>query len=262
LNFKVDEISKIEEQTGGKFIPKDEYDKYMKWKSQQEIEEEKDQQEVWEPEIQPDDIEVDIQEVEPQLNTTPDLRNQANSETKDSLDKDESPENGISCNDSDHGGNEENAQKTDPKKNKEIGNWGERFVLGTLARQFSKEGEYSKTASGGKCELSSGQIVDIRWMNCGGDVGKGYDFVLLHDGTETEYIEVKSKVGSAEELITITGTQWEFARKLEDEGDGEKYSIYVVSKAGTSTAAIHKIKNPIKLWKEGRLYAHPVNFRV
>ena len=95
-----------------------------------------------------------------------------------------------------------------------------------------------------------------------GDVGKGYDFIMVVDDVETEYIEVKTKTGTSEELILITGTQWEFARMLEIGNEGEKYCIYLVANAGTSKATIQKIRNPAKLWKEGKLYAHPVNFRL
>ncbi|MBI4850103.1 MAG: hypothetical protein HY808_16270 [Nitrospirae bacterium] len=56
--------------------------------------------------------------------------------------------------------------------------------------------------------------------------------------------------------------QWEFARKLFDSGDGEKYWIYKVVNAGQENAKIEKLQNPIKLWKEGRLYAHPVNIKL
>lgn len=64
------------------------------------------------------------------------------------------------------------------------------------------------------------------------------------------------------QLFEITGTQWEFARKLYNENEGDKYKIYVVSNAGNENAKIKSIKNPTKLWKEGKLYAHPVHFKL
>ena len=63
-------------------------------------------------------------------------------------------------------------------------------------------------------------------------------------------------------LLEITGTQWEFARKLFNENEGDKYKIYVVSNAGTENAKIGIITNPTKLWKDGKLYAHPVHFKL
>jgi hypothetical protein len=90
----------------------------------------------------------------------------------------------------------------------------------------------------------------------------GYDFVIKKDGREIEYIEVKTKTEEEPELIEVTGTQWEFARKLFEQNEGEKYSFYVVLNAGKENAQIHILKNPIKLWKEGKLYAHPINFKL
>ena len=94
------------------------------------------------------------------------------------------------------------------------------------------------------------------------DNGKGYDFVIRKNETEIEYIEVKSKTREDEELIEVTGTQWEFARKLYEQNEGEKYSFYVVLSTGKENAQIHILKNPVKLWKEGKIYAHPVNFKL
>lgn len=100
------------------------------------------------------------------------------------------------------------------------------------------------------------------WLNIKSNVGEGCDFVKKINGTEVEYIEVKTKLGSHEELIEITGKQWESARTLYNRGEGNKYSVYVVSNAGQSNAKIMKLNNPTGLWKEGKLYAHPVNFKL
>ena len=99
-------------------------------------------------------------------------------------------------------------------------------------------------------------------MNKHQDKGKGYDFVVRKNGVETGYIEVKTKTQEVAELIEVTGTQWEFSRKLFDQNEGEKYSIYVVFNAGKENAQINILNNPIKLWKEGKLYAHPINFKL
>ncbi len=99
-------------------------------------------------------------------------------------------------------------------------------------------------------------------MNKHQDKGKGYDFVIRRNETETDYIEVKTKIEESEELIEVTGTQWEFARKLFDQNEGERYSFYIVSNAGKKNAEIHILRNPIKFWIEGKLYAHPVNIKL
>lgn len=98
-------------------------------------------------------------------------------------------------------------------------------------------------------------------MNACSDTGRGHDFCVTKDNVETEYIEVKTKQGDEEEFVDITGTQWEFARKLFDQNEGGKYWIYVVVNAGQKNAKIKKIQNPIKLWKDGK-FAHPIRFKI
>jgi len=64
------------------------------------------------------------------------------------------------------------------------------------------------------------------------------------------------------DILNITGPQWELARKLYNENNGDKYKIYIVKNAGTENAKIEILENPTKLWKDGKLYAHPVRFRL
>ena len=106
------------------------------------------------------------------------------------------------------------------------------------------------------------QLFKVDWLNKGNNVGEGCDFLIRKNGAVAEYIEVKSKTTENEEFILITGRQWEFARSLFDRGEGEKYCIYLVSNAGTARANIRCIRNPVQLWQEGKLYAHPIKFKL
>ncbi len=146
---------------------------------------------------------------------------------------------------------------------KKIGDWGETLVFYALQKEIIQRGiDVIATDFGFKGIDDKSNEIEIVWLNVNNNVGKGYDFVRKENGIEVEYIEVKSKLQSGEELIEITGTQWEFARTLYDKGEGQKYFIYIVSNTGQTNAKIRKLNNPIALWKEGRLYAHPVNFRL
>ena len=113
-----------------------------------------------------------------------------------------------------------------------------------------------------KKQFQNEDDTEIIWLNEKEEAGKGYDFSIVSHGKDIEYIEVKTKIDSEPQLFEITGTQWEFARKLYNENEGDKYKIYVVSNAGTKNAKIKIIKNPAKLWKDGKLYAHPIHFRL
>jgi len=127
------------------------------------------------------------------------------------------------------------------KHSKEIGDWGEKYAKRYLQHIYSQD---------------TNQVI---WLNENGDVGKGYDFVIRDLCNEdVAYYEVKAKVEESPELIEITGTQWEWARKLYDELKGEKYIIMVVLNTGTSNPEIIMYHDPIRLWKEGKIKARLV----
>lgn len=239
LGLQIDEIKKIEEKTGGKFIPKEEkeeYEQYLKWKQEQSKQqdiEESEQDDSWVSEVEPESVKPVAEELDPQIIETPDYRGQrpAENDTEKPSTKTDSQD--------------KPREKRSTKQMKDIGNWGERYVFKHLQEKYADKNE-----------------TEIIWLNEKGYVGKGYDFSIMVAGEEIEYIEVKSKIDDKPQLIEITGTQWEFARKLYNENEGDKYKIYVVSSAGSDDAKIGIIKNPTRLWKEGKLYAHPVHFKL
>lgn len=250
LGFKPDiydqlpeNIRKRIEITDG--IPEEELIKFASnFKKEPSAKEEK----TWTPEHEADKVDVKIKEVEPGKIVTPDLTGQGGQvgTAEDEKPKDE----------------KEDAHKTQPDR-KAIGQWGEECVNNTLKKKYQQEyGSIIETDSGFKVVTVINEEFEIVWLNKHSDKGKGYDFVIRKNGAEVEYIEVKAKTQEDAELIEVTGTQWEFARKLFEQNEGEKYSFYIVLNAGKENAEIKKLENPIKLWKEGKLYAHPVNFKL
>ena len=73
---------------------------------------------------------------------------------------------------------------------------------------------------------------------------------------------MKSKLSYTPSSILISGTQWEWARDLYNNNNGDKFKIYIVLGAGNNDASINIISNPIKEWKEGNLKANPVNIEL
>lgn len=120
---------------------------------------------------------------------------------------------------------------------KAIGEWSEEYVYRYLM-DF--------------CEKNKNQGYSIRRMNEGGNVGYGYDFVLMRGDEELRYIEVKGRAADTNEF-EITKTQWGFAKFLFDRGEGDKYSIFVVKNAGKTDASLVIINSPVKMWLEGDL---------
>ena len=240
LGFQDDEITQLEKKKGKKvlLLDADELEEYNSWKesrvNNQGLTEESVGEE-WTPEVEPEDVSAAAEIVDPRIVITTDLRGQRPGENDDDENSNENEKDKRS----------EADKKLLKKKFDDIGKWGERFVFKHLQE------EYKKAIN-----------VEIIWLNTNGNVGKGYDFSIVADGKEIEYIEVKSKIDNSPQFIKITGKQWEFARKLYDEKEGDKYKVYVVSNAGTDDAMIGIYINPVKLWKDGKLYAHPVNIRL
>jgi len=166
LGFQIDEIKQIEEKTGGKFVPKDEYEEFLKWKKEQSEKEAKEETEEdsWISEVAPESVEPIVEELAPEVIETPDFGGQRPIEYDDGNDVDES--------DTDE--QDEVEKEKSIKQLKDIGNWGERFVYNYLKKQFENEGD-----------------IEIIWLNENRDAGKGYDFSIVSDGKEIEYIELK-----------------------------------------------------------------------
>jgi len=255
LGFKPDIIQQLPEkqrkilEISEKYnISADELEKILSERKKQRHEEE----EQWVPEGGPDTVPVRMEEIEPEKIATPNLSGQS---AMMRLQEDKGTKE-----DTEKTGKEDNVQVIDKKS---IGNWGEQYVYEALKEKYKKHGEIVETDFGFKViGIGKEEPVEIIWLNKHQDQGKGCDFVIKDSRTEIEYIEVKTKTKEGKELIEVTGTQWEFARELFEQNEGEKYSFYVVSNAGKENAEIHILRNPTKLWKEGKLYAHPVNLKL
>lgn len=204
----------------------------------------------WQEEYKSDDVPVNIEEVEPAKIVTPDLSGQS-----ENLEGENDGKSSIETKET------EQEDRTTPVDKKAIGKWGEEYVYRALKETYQRYGNIIEIDSGFRVN-TNGKDIEIIWLNKHQDKGKGYDFVIKENGDEIEYIEVKSKTEDTPQLIEVGGTQWEWARKLFDEGKGERYSFYVVLNAGKENAKIHILKNPIQLWRDGKLYAHPVNFKL
>jgi len=231
-------------------ITPDELEKILSEREEKPLEQEKEQ---WAPECEPDSGNLNIQEVEPDKIITADLSGQAENIEVEAGESEE-PTKGTEK-------PEKEVEKT-PIDKKAIGKWGEKYVYNALRKRYQEQGEIIETNFGFKVTNTEEGEFEIIWLNKHQEKGKGYDFVIKKNASEIEYIEVKTKIEEKPELVEVTGTQWEFARKLFDQDNGERYSFYVVFNAGRENAKIIKYVNPIKLWKEGKICADPVKFKL
>jgi len=249
LEMRIDEIQQLEEKYNGKFISQEEYELYKQWKAENETESEVDD---WKPEVAPDQVSNEIDDKKPEPFESPDLTGQGRN-----LPTIHAPGEGIT----DPSTPEKKEKKENEKDLKKIGNWGERHVLFKLRKKYEEMGETIIETNRGFKINSDGEF-EVIWLNKMKDQGRGYDFAIIQNGEEKEYIEVKSKIDEEMQYIQITGTQWEFARKLFLAEEGEKYKLYIVNKSGTTDAKIKVLANPFKLWREGKIKAHPVNLQL
>lgn len=211
------------------------------------------QQSDWAPECNPGELDSKIEDISPKSVESPQLEGQVISLTVD-----KKVENSSGAEKKEP----EEKEQLSPVQKKAIGEWGEKYVFGAIIKRFQENGKMEATELGFRVENYGGELVEVFWLNKKSEKGVGYDFVIKMNDEEKEYIEVKSKLAEEPELVEITETQFEFARKLNDKGEGDKYWIYTVVNAGKSEAKIKRFNNPIKLWKDGKLRAHPVHFRL
>lgn len=259
FEFKPDIIAQLPEEYRNKLelvkdISIEDLEKLLAEQKKKELSKPEEKISDWNPEYKPGEVDIKIEEIELDKIITSDLKGQSGKLEKGTSEKlQDKEENNIGKDVS------EILSHADKKR---IGEHGEMEVYLALRREYQGKGAITETGFGFKVINQGNEELEIVWLNKPGSTGKGYDFVIKKNGIEIEYIEVKTKVQEAEELIEITGTQWEFARKLHEQDEGEKYSLYVVINAGKSNAEIKIVRNPTKLWKDGKLYAHPINFKI
>lgn len=225
FGFQIEAINKYIEKHGGFYISEAEKEKYIefqKWKERNQTTE-KINENTWTSEIDPKEITPKAITINPKR-----IRFSIGSNRTVTEKKEDAPS--ITN------------QLLDLKS---IGKWGEEYVGNYLHEKYKA-------------------VPDIKviWHNNEHDIGFGYDFSLKKGKYNICYIEVKSKIDDVPRFIEITGAQWRFAQSLFFEKKGDQYSIYIVSNSGKKNARISIINNPIKLWIEGKLFAHPVNLKL
>ena len=152
--------------------------------------------------------------------------------------------------------------RTADNKSIVIGRWGELKVINSLMDKYRDKGfSISDTEQGFEGINADGDRIQLVNKNIG-KVQRGYDFELYLNDEVIEFIEVKSRASEEAELFSISGLQWRKANELFSNGEGDKYVIYVVSSAGKASAKVIRYGNPVKNWRENKLYADPVRIRL
>jgi len=227
MSFKTDAIEELEKQ-GLKVVTLEEYEALKKLQQKQSSEVEdiilwehaSPDTAKWTMEVEAKTAEVRIETTKFKAKKSKDLQKQTSrSFFEDAFD-------------------EEHYAPVVPKAiRKAIGEWSEEYVYRYL-QEF--------------CENNKDKRYSVRRMNEGANIGRGYDFVLMRGDEELRYIEVKGRASNTNEF-EISKTQWGFAKFLYDSGEGYKYAIFVIKNAGTTSASLTSINNPVKMWLDGDL---------
>jgi hypothetical protein len=124
---------------------------------------------------------------------------------------------------------------------KEYGRWAEEYVVKQLHGKYEDKGD-----------------IIIEWLNEKSETGIGCDIIIKKDNQAINFIEVKGKVSNKPEFFEVTEMQFKFANEK-----GEKYFFYVVSNIKSKDIKIEMvIQDPIKAWREDRLIASPIRFKI
>ena len=140
------------------------------------------------------------------------------------------------------------------------GDLGERFVISSLKEEYRQAGyiitnDTADTFSATK----DGRTIDIMRHNSQTRNQRGYDITIAERGVVLEWIEVKAKKDDNPKLFKVSGLQWATAKAKYDEGDGDKYWVYVVTFVREpKKTKITKTPNPYKAWLESKIKANPV----
>jgi hypothetical protein len=182
----------------------------------------------------------------------------SNSEDK-GVDDDENEENDNNGNK----GKQKKRARQSQKMRNFIGNQGEKVVFKYLKIKWSKNNKLlSEDDNTLKFQNQNKEIIIVEWLNSETQKGFGCDFWVKKNDEIIEYIEVKSTKEKGKDLYPVNGFQWSSAYKLYKEGRGNTFYFYIVRNALTEKPTVTVIRNPIKLWKDGKLHAHPVNLEL
>jgi len=228
LGLAPDFFKRYEEKTGKKIVSMtpEQYERYEEWMAQSQSGEQSSDD--WEK-VAPEDV-------SPAL--VPD-----NSGARPAGASAPKPITGTSGGATDASGAAErsDANRSPASDLRKIGDWGERYVRPYIENQHPD--------------------ARVEWLNEEGNLGRGCDYQVRENG-QTYYYEVKSRVDERPTVFEVTNAQWSLAQELHANGNGDHYRILLVSNAGKESAKFQQFKDPVGLWKAGKIYAHPVSIRL
>ena len=153
-----------------------------------------------------------------------------------------------------------NNKNSNEEDKKNIGRWGEEYAIIYIKSELEKihpNIPLIDTKEGFKLKKDDDTIAEVIWFNKEKEGNKSPDIILIKKNEDKIFIEVKSTIELEKDWFFVTKFQWDFIKEK-----GDKFYIYRVYGAGTNKARLEKIHNPAKLWKDGYIYADPINIKI
>jgi hypothetical protein len=242
LHFRLDEDKEYERNhRGKKVVDAHEWEELQKLKAEKEAaekakQEQENDDQKFKPSVSAADAPMNVSDYNGKSKEHPYNKSQNNNSSGDTGKNGESSVSGNADN-----------NNNDKQKNatyiKDVGRWGEEYVYRVLQAEFINKSEI--------------EIIDL---NINNKTGVGADFEIRENGDIIKLVEVKSTTSEIGNAVYVSGTQWETAREFYNLQDGEKYWIYCVFNVGQENVCVKPVQNPIKQWKEGKVFADPINF--
>lgn len=141
----------------------------------------------------------------------------------------------------------------------DIGIWGEKYAMNfikTKALEKYKNSELVEMSNGFFLKNNGRECFKAIWLNARGEQYKNHDIEIIVDNV-VSFIEVKSTISEEKDFFNLSYNEWQLM-KLKD----ENYWIYRVYNAGTLESKLEVIRNPYKLFLEGRISANPIKIWI
>lgn len=141
----------------------------------------------------------------------------------------------------------------------DIGIWGEKYAMTfirTKALEKYKNTELFEMTNGFFLKSNGKECFKAIWLNAREEQYQNHDIEIIVDGI-VNFIEVKSTIANEKAFFNLSYNEWQLM-KLK----GENYWIYRVYNVGTLESKLEIIRNPYKLFIDGKISANPIKIWI
>ena len=154
----------------------------------------------------------------------------------------------------------QNKEKWMSKKDRiDIGIWGEKYAMNFIkikALEKYKNSELFEMSNGFFLKNNGRECFKAIWLNANGEKYQNHDIEIIVENV-TSFIEVKSTISNEKDFFNLSYNEWQLMKLKSD-----NYWIYRVYNVGSLEAKLEVIRNPYKLFIDGKISANPVKIWI